>query len=183
VRALCRSSVVVSLLACFACGRGAERASVKPPSLDSAAAEAPPSSTPAAKPPGEPAQVVLTSPGHDPVRVTVEIADTDEARQRGLMYRMNLAPDAGMLFLFPHDEIHGFWMKNTLIPLDMIFIRKDGIVAGVVENAEPKTLDTRTVKKPSRHVLEVNGGFARQHGIGEGTRVSYEHVNMTGFDQ
>ena len=65
----------------------------------------------------------------------------------------------------------------------MIFIRKDGTVAGVVENAEPKTLDGRSVGKESRHVLEVNGGFARLHGIGEGTRVSYEHVDLTGFDK
>lgn len=127
--------------------------------------------------------VVLAPAGHDPVRVTVEIANTDELRRRGLMYRQNLAPDAGMLFLFPMDEVHQFWMKNTLIPLDMIFIRKDGTVAGVVENAEPKTLDGRSVGKESRHVLEVNGGFARLHGIGEGTRVSYEHVDMTGFDK
>ena len=139
--------------------------------------------TPATTPAADAPVVVLTPAGHDPVRVVVEVARTDEERRRGLMYRQNLAPDAGMLFLFEEDEIHSFWMKNTLIPLDMIFIRKDGTVAGVVESAEPKTLTGRTVGKQSRHVLEVNGGFARAHGIGEGTRVTYEHVDLRGFDQ
>jgi hypothetical protein len=120
--------------------------------------------------------VVLTPPGREPVRVTVEMARTAEERRKGLMYRQNLAPDAGMLFWFEDDEIHSFWMKNTLIPLDMIFIRADGTVAGVVENAEPRTLESRSIGKTSRHVLEVNGGFSRAHGIVEGTRVTYENI-------
>ena len=157
--------------------------------MDAKAGTTAPVVAPPAKPvdpppaPVEASVVVLTTPGHDPVCVDVEIANTDELRRRGLMYRQNLAPDAGMLFLFQNDEVHQFWMKNTLIPLDMIFIRKDGTVAGVVENAEPKTLTGRSVSKESRHVLEVNGGFARLHGIGEATRVSYEHVDLTGFDK
>jgi len=168
------------------CGRGADRSAVAPPPIDAKTSPPPVAPAEASKPAPAPAEapvVVLATPGHDPVRVTVEIANTDELRRRGLMYRQNLAPDAGMLFLFPMDEVHQFWMKNTLIPLDMIFIRKDGTVAGVVENAEPKTLDGRSVGKESRHVLEVNGGFAKLHGIGEGTRVSYEHVDLTGFDK
>ena len=157
--------------------------------MDAKAGTSAPIAAPPAKPVDSPAApveasvVLLTTPGHDPVRVDVEIANTDELRRRGLMYRQNLAPDAGMLFLFQNDEVHQFWMKNTLIPLDMIFIRKDGTVAGVVENAEPKTLTGRSVSKESRHVLEVNGGFAKLHGIGEATRVSYEHVDLTGFDK
>jgi uncharacterized protein len=162
------------------CGRGNEPSRAAPTPLDAKPAAA--TAADAAPAAAEPPTVVLTPPGHDPVRVVVEIARTDEERRRGLMYRQNLAPDAGMLFLFSGDEIHQFWMKNTLIPLDMIFIRKDGTVAGVVENAEPKTLTGRSVDKASRHVLEVNGGFARAHGIGEGTRVTYEHVDMTGYE-
>jgi uncharacterized membrane protein (UPF0127 family) len=185
-----RSSVLMMVALAGAlggCGRGADRSAVAPPPIDAKASSPPAAPAPAEAskpaPAAEVPVVVLAAPGHDPVRVTVEIANTDELRRRGLMYRQNLAPDAGMLFLFPMDEIHQFWMKNTLIPLDMIFIRKDGTVAGVVENAEPKTLDGRSVGKESRHVLEVNGGFARLHGIGEGTRVSYEHVDLTGFDK
>ncbi len=179
------SSVLVVMAIFPACGRGADRSSVAPTTLDArTSAPAPVASTAApARAQAEAPVVVLTPSGHDAVRVAVEIASTDEQRRRGLMYRQNLPPDAGMLFLFADDEIHQFWMKNTLIPLDMIFIRNDGTVAGVVENAEPKTLTGRSVGKQSRHVLEVNGGFARLHGIGEGTRVSYEHVDLTGYDQ
>jgi len=183
------SGLVIVLCALAACGRGAERSAgtpaQKPPVGDPA--EPAPGATPAAaatKPTANaPAVVVLTPAGHDAVRVTVELARSEEEKRRGLMYRQNLAPEAGMLFLFPEDEIHTFWMKNTLIPLDMIFIRKDGTVAGVVENAEPKTLTGRSVDKESRHVLEVNGGYARLHGITEGTRVGYQHMDMTGYDQ
>ena len=92
------------------------------------------------------------------------------------MYRQHLAPDAGMVFLFAEDEVQSFWMKNTLIPLDMIFIAADLTVAGVVENAEPLTTEGRGIDAPSRYVLEVNGGWARAHGVTAGTRVRFEHL-------
>jgi uncharacterized membrane protein (UPF0127 family) len=110
------------------------------------------------------------------VRIRVEVARTRRQQQRGLMYRQHLPPDHGMLFLFEQDEVQSFWMKNTLIPLDMIFVTADMTVAGVVENAEPRTLDSRAVDRPSRYVVEVNGGFARAHGIREGTPVRFENV-------
>jgi uncharacterized membrane protein (UPF0127 family) len=123
--------------------------------------------------------VVLTPPGGAPVRVTVELARTDAERARGLMHRRALPTDGGMLFLFARDEIHSFWMKNTLIPLDMIFITADLTVAGVVERAEPHSLTGRSIDVPSRYVLEVNGGWAREHGVGPGTKVQLEHVDLT----
>jgi hypothetical protein len=160
-------------------------ACAKKPASDAAAAKPAPATTTAdasagagveqQAPKAQPT-VVLTPAGGAPVRVTVELARTDEERRVGLMYRQNMAADAGMLFLFDEDEIHTFWMKNTLIPLDMIFIRADGTVAGVVEQAEPRTTTGRTIGKPSRHVLEVNGGFAKAHGIGEGTKVDYQNI-------
>jgi len=187
VIALRLATVLMAMALISGCGSNADRGSVAATKLDAKTGAAPPApanpSTPAPRAQDKLPTVVLEPTGRDPVRVVVEIARTDEERRRGLMYRQNLAPGAGMLFLFPSDEIHSFWMKNTLIPLDMIFIRKDGTVAGVVENAVPKTLTARTVGKESRHVLEVNGGFARAHGIREGTRVSYEHVDLTGYDQ
>jgi uncharacterized membrane protein (UPF0127 family) len=67
-------------------------------------------------------------------------------------------------------------MKDTLIPLDMIFIRADMTVAGVVEGAEPLTLGSRSVDAPSRYVVEVNGGWSRAHGVTEGTQVRFEGV-------
>ncbi len=108
--------------------------------------------------------------------VAVELARTDAERARGLMHRTELAPDAGMLFIFDESAEHTFWMKNTLIPLDMIFIGEDGTVVGVVERAEPQSLTERTVGRPSRWVLEVVGGFAAEHGVRAGDRVRIEGV-------
>jgi len=108
--------------------------------------------------------------------VSVEIARTDPDRARGLMHRRELAPDAGMLFLFDETGAHPFWMKNTLIPLDMIFIAEDGRVAGVVARAVPGDLSPRSAGGPSRYVLEVNGGWAEAHGVATGDRVRFENV-------
>jgi hypothetical protein len=120
--------------------------------------------------------VTLTPVGGAPVRVRVEVANTPAQRERGLMFRERLDADAGMIFIFDHDEDHSFWMKNTVIPLDMIFITKDLVVTGVAANAEPFSLESRTCGRPSRYVLEVNGGFAARHGIIAGARVTLDHV-------
>ena len=121
----------------------------------------------------QPARVELLPAGADPIRVTVEVVDTPESRQRGLMFRKQLAEDAGMLFLFERPEHHTFWMHNTLIPLDIIFITADWTILGVVENATPLTDSTRFVPGDSQYVLEVNAGFARRHGLQGGTRLRY----------
>jgi uncharacterized membrane protein (UPF0127 family) len=108
--------------------------------------------------------------------VSVELARTDSERARGLMFRKSLAPDAGMLFLFEESAEHGFWMQNTLIPLDMIFVDDGGRIVGIVERAEPLTTTPRTVGAPSRYVLEVNGGWSAAHGVARGDRVRFENV-------
>jgi uncharacterized membrane protein (UPF0127 family) len=108
--------------------------------------------------------------------VAVEIARTDAARMRGLMYRTALAPEAGMLFLFEESAPHGFWMRNTLIPLDMIFIDEGGVVVEIVERAEPRTEVSRGGNVPSRYVLEVNGGWVAAKGVRVGDRVRFEKV-------
>ncbi len=105
--------------------------------------------------------------------VRVEIAKSDEARQRGLMFRRELPPDRGMIFLFDSTAEHGFWMRNTLLSLDMIFLGEDRAVVGVVERAEPRTDTVRTVKKPSRYVVEVAAGEAAAHAVGVGTRAVF----------
>jgi hypothetical protein len=92
------------------------------------------------------------------------------------MFRRRMDEDAGMIFLFERSEVQDFWMKNTYLPLDMIFIGSDMRVVGVVEDAQPLTETTRTVGQPSQYVLEVNAGFARRHGIGPGSRVTFEGV-------
>ena len=98
----------------------------------------------------------------------VEIADTDAQREKGLMFRKNLPDGQGMLFDFKREQDVSFWMQNTYIPLDMIFIRGDGSILRIVENAEP--LSTRLVPSggPVLAVLEVIGGTAHRLGIAPG---------------
>jgi uncharacterized membrane protein (UPF0127 family) len=127
-----------------------------------------------AAPTPAPARVVLAPPGESPIAVEVEVVETAEARQRGLMFRKQLAPMAGMLFLFERPEQHSFWMHNTLVPLDMIFIKADWTVLGIVENATPLTDAPRSVPGESQYVLEVNAGFSRRYGLRAGTSVRYE---------
>ncbi len=123
----------------------------------------------------QPRVVIETSSGAK-LAVAVELARTEPQRRKGLMDRASLPEDAGMLFLFDVSSDQSFWMKNTLIPLDMIFIDEEGRIAGIVESAEPRTLTPRTVGKPSRYVLEVNGGWSRAHGVRAGDRVRFENV-------
>jgi len=108
--------------------------------------------------------------------INVEVVRKEEELHRGLQFRASLAPDSGMLFVFQKSWPYAFWMKDTLIPLDMIFIAADLRVAGVVENAEPQTDTQRQVGKPAQYVLEVNGGFAAAHGITAGTLVEFRNI-------
>jgi uncharacterized membrane protein (UPF0127 family) len=108
--------------------------------------------------------------------VRVELARNDAQRARGLMFRRELPRDQGMLFIFEETSEHPFWMHNTLIPLDLIFLGDDRKVVGVVANAEPQTDTQRTVPQASRYVVEVNGGEAAAHGIGTGTRTVFVSV-------
>jgi uncharacterized membrane protein (UPF0127 family) len=103
----------------------------------------------------------------------VEIADTDAQRAKGLMFRKELPEGQGMLFDFHREQDVSFWMENTYIPLDMIFIRGDGRILRIAENTEP--LSTRIIPSggPVRAVLEVIGGTARKFGIAPGDRVAY----------
>jgi len=123
-----------------------------------------------AAPPGP--RVVLESGGKIH-RVQVEIADTDAKRERGLMFRKELPEGRGMLFLFDEEGEHSFWMKDTLIPLDLIFVDSSGKVTGIVARARPLTLEPR-LGGPSRMVLEVPGGWAAARGVRVGDRMTVE---------
>ena len=103
--------------------------------------------------------------------LAVEVADTQAARTRGMMWRTSVPDGTGMLFIFPSPDEHGFWMRNTLVPLDMLFLDPSGQVVGVVAQAEPRSDDHRTVGRPSLYVLEVAGGWAERRGVGTGARV------------
>jgi uncharacterized protein len=104
---------------------------------------------------------------------SVEIADTDASREKGLMFRKSLPEGQGMLFDFHEEQPVGFWMQNTYIPLDMIFIRGDGSILRIAENTEP--LSTRIIPSggPVRAVLELIGGSARKFGIAPGDKVAF----------
>lgn len=107
--------------------------------------------------------------------VDVEIAATRDARTRGLMWRTALPEGTGMLFIFEKDDWLSFWMKNTLITLDMIFIRSDFTIVGIVERAEPKTLSARQPgNAQSQYVLEVPGGWSEKIGLKPGIKVLIE---------
>ena len=108
----------------------------------------------------------------------VEVVSTPPLLQRGLMYRQHLPLDAGMLFLMGEETDHAFYMRNTLIPLDIIFISRDLTIAGIAENAEPRTETLRRVGKPSLYVLEVNGGWTASHQVVPGAKVRFEGVTV-----
>jgi len=132
-----------------------------------------PAESPAAppvKPASEP-QVIIAARSGPEVAVRVELARTPAQREQGLMYRRELAPDAGMLFIFPEEGFPVFWMKNTLIPLDLIFINAASEVAGIVARARPESLDRLGVARPAKYVLEVNAGFCDLYHITVGARV------------
>lgn len=105
--------------------------------------------------------------------VVVELAASDTQRARGLMYRSHMAKNAGMLFLPDGPpKVQTFWMKNTCIPLDMMFIDKNGVIVGILQNVPPMNLDQRSIPKPSSYVLEVNGGWSESAGVRTGQRVT-----------
>jgi uncharacterized membrane protein (UPF0127 family) len=124
--------------------------------------------------------VFLSTNGGGEVRVRVEVASTSEERRIGLMHRQSLDKGSGMIFLFDEQEIQTFWMKNTHIALDMIFIGSDLEVAGIVHDAQPLSLKPCMVDKPSQFVLEVEAGFASRHGIKPGTSVRFSGFEYPG---
>ncbi|NIO10648.1 MAG: hypothetical protein GTO40_22640 [Deltaproteobacteria bacterium] len=96
----------------------------------------------------------------------------------GLQYRQELAEDHGMLFLFDTDRDQVFWMKNTPISLDLIFISSGKEIVGIVHSAVPYSTRSLSVGHPSRYVLEINGGLASKHGLKAGDTVRFENVDL-----
>ncbi|MBI2106807.1 DUF192 domain-containing protein [Candidatus Woesearchaeota archaeon] len=113
--------------------------------------------------------IVINSGGKE-AYINAEVADTNEERINGLMYRKNLCDNCGMLFVFDDSDYRSFWMKNTLIPLDMIFIGENYVITDV-KSAVPcleEKCDTYSSTKKVKYVLEVNGGFVKENNINVG---------------
>lgn len=107
----------------------------------------------------------------------VEIADTLKEREVGLMNRDYLVPEDGMLFIFENEEIHNFWMKNTLIPLDMIWINENKKIIYIEKNAEPCKVEQCELFGPNekaKYVLEINGGLAEKTGVKTGDEIEFK---------
>ncbi|MBB4001338.1 MAG: DUF192 domain-containing protein [Aurantimonas endophytica] len=108
--------------------------------------------------------------------IDVELATTPDTRATGLMNRESMPAGQGMLFDFGESRPVSMWMKNTLIPLDMLFIDDTGTVASIKTNAQPLSLDTIPSGAPVRYVLELNGGAASRYGVARGDRLEHEII-------
>jgi uncharacterized protein len=115
--------------------------------------------------------VIQTTSGQK-YNFTVEIADTNEQRQRGLMYRQEMAADAGMIFDFGTSKRVQMWMENTVLPLDMLFVDRAGIVRGVKQNAVPYSRDIIDSVTAVKYVIELNAGAAAKLGLKAGDMVT-----------
>ena len=122
-----------------------------------------------AQPPLPHSTVVIDTP-RGAVRLDVELASDDASRMRGLMFRTKLAPNAGMLFDFHDEHFRSFWMKNTILPLDMLFIRGDGTISSIAANTTPYSEKNVNSREPVRAVLEINAGRSVALGLAPGEK-------------
>ena len=120
--------------------------------------------------------VVFEGPEGIRARFRVEVADTVQERRRGLMYRRELRTDEGMLFVFPGEEDQSFWMKNTPVSLDIIFMDRRRRVVGIIHDTVPFSTRSVGVGVPSQYVLEVRAGLARRNGIVAGDVARFNRV-------
>lgn len=108
-------------------------------------------------------------------KLTLEVADTESSREYGLMFRTQLAPHAGMIFVFSYDERQGFWMKNTMIPLDMLFVRSNGTIDSIAANVPAQSAQTpgEEIRRDGfgKYVIELAAGEARRAGLHPGLKL------------
>ncbi len=104
----------------------------------------------------------------------VYLAEDFDQHRRGLMFVRNMPETTGMLFIYEEIDIRSIWMKNTYIPLDIVFARDDGTVINIVRDATPQTLNSNRSAEPARYVLELNGGTTRRLEIGTNSRLLWE---------
>lgn len=118
-----------------------------------------------------PTETILIDTHKGPVKFQVEIASDSRARERGLMFRKSLDRDGGMIFVFGPPAFQTFWMKNTFIPLDLLFVRADGTISSIAANAVPLSEARIPSIEPVSDVIEINGGRAKELDIAPGDKV------------
>lgn len=117
--------------------------------------------------------VFLNSSDTVKTKFNIEFAETDYETQTGLMYRKGMDNNQGMLFIFPDERMHSFYMKNTEFPLDIIYIKEDLKIASFQENAQPLNESGLSSLVPIKYVLEVNGGLSQELGLSIGDSISF----------
>jgi uncharacterized membrane protein (UPF0127 family) len=162
-----RACVPAALLAAALFGCNAE------PQASAVPAAAPETVSASAAPSGLPLAPLQIRSGGRTHSFTVEVAQTPEEQAQGLMFRKRVGPNEGMLFPFNPPKRASFWMKNTLIALDLVFIRSDGTIESIAANAVPHSLDSIFSRGPVVAVLELAGGRAAELGLKEGDQVTW----------
>lgn len=110
------------------------------------------------------------------IKIDIEIADDDQQRERGLMYRRQLEEDQGMLFIFANEDYRSFWMKSTPLPLDIIFLTANRVIINIHENTTPFSEQSYESELPAQYVLEVNAGFCAQYRLEPGDYLDFTRV-------
>jgi uncharacterized membrane protein (UPF0127 family) len=105
--------------------------------------------------------------------INIEVADTDPEREQGLMYRESMAENEGMLFLMGEETLQAFWMKNTIISLDILYADSDRRIVSIHKNCKPYSLDQIPSEIPATYVVEVNAGYSSKYGIEVGDLISF----------
>lgn len=117
----------------------------------------------------------LKKDGKTPIKkIEVELAENDEERMQGMMYRKSMDDGKGMLFIFQREEPQSFWMKNTIIPLDIMYVNSKKEIIKIYKNTIPFSENSLPSEKPATYVVEVSGGFADRYGVKEGDNISFE---------
>lgn len=109
-------------------------------------------------------------------KIDIEIADDDNSRAQGLMYRTKMNENQGMFFIFPNETFQSFWMRNTVMPLDIIFVNKENRIVRIHKNTEPFYEGSYPSNAPAIYVIEVNAGYTEKYGINEGDKISWRRL-------
>jgi uncharacterized membrane protein (UPF0127 family) len=121
----------------------------------------------------------LSAEGDSLTTIDIEIADTDAARAQGLMYRRSMRYDRGMLFVFDEPGTGGMWMRNTPLPLDMIFVDADEEIINIVERTTPFSEESVAPEAPRTYVIEVRAGFVERHNLDDTARITWRRLDSS----